>query len=460
MEKFFKYLHLTIFFPYPKVKQYNVKKYYKEEYRLMKIKKLSLIITLCVMTLFVSANAFAAGTNEVKSSETIAMIQNIEKANDIYTFDVLTEDQELSVLINKENINTIYNLDDYAIGDYVSFNNLNATDGIATTDNIRYITPLVTSGSIVFVPTQPVIEEPEADYGFDNDLEHGFEYTYGYSLLQSFNSQGLYVNANYFVRGILDIVSIDTEDLFTTDELQNFVTEYQQQYQNPDIEKKSDNGDVTSLDQINDLEKPEDLDNQFAYAYGYLIAAQFLTAGIPVDDFYFPQGVLDAAYGNESQLTQYQMDNAMRDFEQVFTERQNEALNQIKEKNLNDANAFLTANKDQNGVITLDSGVQYRVTTDGDSTETATADDEVTLNYELTLLDGTVIDSSYERGTPATFKLSQVIPGFSEAVMQMNPGDSIIAWIPADQGYGEDGNQNVEPNALLTFRIDLISINK
>lgn len=426
----------------------------------MKIKKLSLIITLCVMTLFVSANAFAAGTNEVKSSETIAMIQNIEKANDIYTFDVLTEDQELSVLINKENINTIYNLDDYAIGDYVSFNNLNATDGIATTDNIRYITPLVTSGSIVFVPTQPVIEEPEADYGFDNDLEHGFEYTYGYSLLQSFNSQGLYVNANYFVRGILDIVSIDTEDLFTTDELQNFVTEYQQQYQNPDIEKKSDNGDVTSLDQINDLEKPEDLDNQFAYAYGYLIAAQFLTAGIPVDDFYFPQGVLDAAYGNESQLTQYQMDNAMRDFEQVFTERQNEALNQIKEKNLNDANAFLTANKDQNGVITLDSGVQYRVTTDGDSTETATADDEVTLNYELTLLDGTVIDSSYERGTPATFKLSQVIPGFSEAVMQMNPGDSIIAWIPADQGYGEDGNQNVEPNALLTFRIDLISINK
>ncbi len=426
----------------------------------MKIKKLSLIITLCVMTLFVSANAFAAGTNEVKSSETIAMIQNIEKANDIYTFDVLTEDQELSVLINKENINTIYKLDDYAIGDYVSFNNLNVTDGIATTDNIRYITPLVTSGSIVFVPTQPVIEEPEADYGFDNDLEHGFEYTYGYSLLQSFNSQGLYVNANYFVRGILDIVSIDTEDLFTTAELQNFVTEYQQQYQNPDIEKKADNGDVTSLDQINDLEKPEDLDNEFAYAYGYLIAAQFLTAGIPVDDFYFPQGVLDAAYGNESQLTQYQMDNAMRDFEQVFTERQNEALNQIKEKNLNDANAFLSANKDQNGVITLDSGVQYRVTTDGDSTETATADDEVTLNYELSLLDGTVIDSSYERGTPATFKLSQVIPGFSEAVMQMNPGDSIIAWIPADQGYGEDGNQNVEPNALLTFRIDLISINK
>ncbi len=426
----------------------------------MKIKKLSLIITLCVMTLFVSANAFAAGTNEVKSSETIAMIQNIEKANDIYTFDVLTEDQELSVLINKENINTIYKLDDYAIGDYVSFNNLNVTDGIATTDNIRYITPLVTSGSIVFVPTQPVIEEPEADYGFDNDLEHGFEYTYGYSLLQSFNSQGLYVNANYFVRGILDIVSIDTEDLFTTTELQNFVTEYQQQYQNPDIEKKADNGDVTSLDQINDLEKPEDLDNEFAYAYGYLIAAQFLTAGIPVDDFYFPQGVLDAAYGNESQLTQYQMDNAMRDFEQVFTERQNEALNQIKEKNLNDANAFLSANKDQNGVITLDSGVQYRVTTDGDSTETATADDEVTLNYELSLLDGTVIDSSYERGTPATFKLSQVIPGFSEAVMQMNPGDSIIAWIPADQGYGEDGNQNVEPNALLTFRIDLISINK
>lgn len=426
----------------------------------MKIKKLSLITIICALSvLFVAPNVFASGTNEVKASETLAMIQNIDKTDDTYLFDVLTDSAELTVSIDKYNVKTIYNIDSYSIGDYVSFDNLDVNADQITSNNIRLITPYVTSGSISFVPIEAQFDIPDDDYGFDNVLEHGFNYAYGYSLMQSFNTQGLFVNANYFVRGILDVISIDTEDFFTIDELQGFVQDYNTKFQDPEIEKKSDNGSVTPLEEINNLDKPTDLDDQFAYAYGYLIAAQFVTSGIPVDNYYFTQGILDSAYNLDSQMSQYQMENAMRDFEKEYTAKQEEYLAQLKATNLNDAETFLEANKSQSGVITLDSGVQYRVLKEGEG-ENPTADSTVTLDYELSLLDGSVIDSSFERGTPATFSLTQVISGFSEAVMQMKPGSSIIAWLPPAVGYGEDGNQNIEPNSLLIFKIDLISINE
>ena len=149
----------------------------------------------------------------------------------------------------------------------------------------------------------------------------------------------------------------------------------------------------------------------------------------------------------------------MRDFEQILMAEQEEALNNIKTTNLEEANSFLAANAQQQGVVSLDSGVQYRVLSKGNGEVSPLAEEEVTIDYELTLLDGTVMDSSYARGNTATFKLTQVIPGFREAVMQMNEGDSIIAWVPPAVGYGEEGNQNIEPNSLLIFKIDLISIN-
>jgi FKBP-type peptidyl-prolyl cis-trans isomerase len=425
----------------------------------MKIKKLSLITVLCALSVIVTPNLFAAGTKEVKTTETLAMIQNIDVSDNVYTFEVLTDTDEISVLINKNNVDTIYNIDSYQIGDYVSFNNLDLSMDMATSDNIRYVTPYVTSGAIFFIPTEPEIAIPDDDYGFDNVLEHGFNYAYGYSLMESFNSQGLYVNANYFVRGILDVISVETEDFYTIAELQSFVQSYQEQFQNTEIPKKNENGNENSLEEIKALEQPTILDDQFAYAYGYLIAAQFVTSGIPVDDYYFTQGILDSAYSKESQMSEYQMQSAMRDFEAQYTAQQEELLNQIKEDNLNEAQAFLDANKDQDGITTLESGVQYRILTEG-AGDTPLAEDEVTIDYELSLLDGSIIDSSIQRGTFATFKLTQVIEGFRQAVMQMTPGESIIAWIPPELGYGEDGNQNIEPNSLLIFRIELISINK
>lgn len=426
----------------------------------MKIKKMPLVIALLSLSvLFVTPNLFAAGVKEVKSTETLAMIQSVDVENNVYKFDVLTDKDEITVTINKNTVDTVYNIDLYDIGDYVSFNNLDVTQSIIKSDNIRYVTPFITSGAIFFMPVEPAFEIPEDDYGFDNVLEHGFNYTYGYYLMESFNSQNLFINAHYFARGVLDILSIDEDDFYTIAELQSFVEEYQSRFTNPEIPQKTENGPVSSLEDVINLGKPSILDDQFAYAYGYLIAAQFLTTGIPVDTYYFPQGLLDAAYGRESQLTQYQMDSSMRDFEKQFAQKQEEFLNQIKENNLNQAQSFLDANIKQPGVVALDSGVQYKKLTTVESGDTPTLENEVTIHYELTLLDGKVIDSSYQRGNPATFKLTQVIAGFAEAVMQMKPGEALVAWLPPHLGYGEEGNQNIEPNSLLTFRIELISIN-
>lgn len=425
----------------------------------MKIKNFKLVTALFVLTLVIPS-VFAAGTKEIKSSETIAMIQDINSENGFYELNVLTDSEEINVYIDASDVETIYDIESYAIGDYITFDNLQIVEGMAVSTNIRYITPLITSGAIFFFPVEPDFDIPELDYGFDNVLEHSFNYTYGYALLMSFNSQGLYLNADYFARGVLDVVSLEDDDFYTVAELGDFVTQYQQNFANTEIPKKTENGAESTLEEVKNLEKPEILDNQFAYAYGYLVAAQFITSGIPIDNFYFPEGVLDAAYSKEPQISQYQMDSAMRDFEEILMAEQEEAYNAIKTQNLDDANAFLEANGSQEGVISLESGVQYRVLSKGNGSITPLAEEEVTIDYELTLLDGTVMDSSYARGNTATFKLTQVIPGFREAVMQMNEGDSIIAWVPPAVGYGEEGNQNIEPNSLLIFKIDLISINK
>jgi FKBP-type peptidyl-prolyl cis-trans isomerase len=426
----------------------------------MKIKKLSLIMALCAISVFVAPSVFASGTNEVKASATLAMIQNIDVNSNIYIFQVLTENEELAVYIDKNDVDTIYNLDSYRIGDYVSFNNIDKNAELILSDNIRYITPYITSGAIFFIPAEAEIETPDDDYGFDNVLEHGFNYTYGYSLMQSFNEQGLFLNANYLTRGVLDVISLETEDFFTLAELQTFVEAYQETFQNAEIPKKMENGPESTLDQIKALGLPTILDNQFAYAYGYLIAAQFVTSGIPVDEYYFTTGILDAAYQRDSQMSQYQMESAMRDFEKDFTQKQEVAITALKEENSNQTQTFLAANATQKGVTSLESGIQYRVVTEGDGSGSPLAEEEVTINYELSLLNGNIIDSSFQRGTPATFKLTQVIAGFREAVMQMSVGQSIIAWIPPQLGYGEEGNQNIAPNSLLIFRIDLLSINK
>lgn len=118
---------------------------------------------------------------------------------------------------------------------------------------------------------------------------------------------------------------------------------------------------------------------------------------------------------------------------------------------------YLEDNAKREGVITTESGLQYEVITAAEG-DKPTAKDTVTVHYTGTLVDGTVFDSSVERGEPATFPLNRVIPGWTEGVQLMSPGAKYKFYIPSDLGYGDTGAGSIPPHATLTFEVELISI--
>ncbi|MET0288737.1 MAG: FKBP-type peptidyl-prolyl cis-trans isomerase [Pseudoxanthomonas sp.] len=131
----------------------------------------------------------------------------------------------------------------------------------------------------------------------------------------------------------------------------------------------------------------------------------------------------------------------------------------VTEKNRTEGAAFLSKNKTEKGVITTPSGLQYTVLRQG-SGERPTASSRVRVNYEGKLLDGTVFDSSYQRGQPAEFPLNGVIAGWTEGLALMPVGSKFRFWIPSQLGYGSEGTQGgpIGPDATLTFDVELMGI--
>lgn len=123
---------------------------------------------------------------------------------------------------------------------------------------------------------------------------------------------------------------------------------------------------------------------------------------------------------------------------------------------------FMAENATREGVFTTESGLQYTIITDAEGDQHPTENDVVTVDYEGRLLDGQIFDSSYSRGTPATFGLNQVIAGWTEGLQLMTPGDKFTFWIPAELAYGANPPQGsiITPNAVLVFDVELHSINQ
>lgn len=127
--------------------------------------------------------------------------------------------------------------------------------------------------------------------------------------------------------------------------------------------------------------------------------------------------------------------------------------------NLAEAKAFMAKNATAEGVRSLPSGVQYKIVTSGPAGgEKPDGNDLVRVDYEGTLTDGTVFDSSFQRGVPAVFTLDTVVPGWSLVVQQMRPGDEWIVYIPPELGYGEEDKGEIPPNSALVFRLKLLDI--
>jgi FKBP-type peptidyl-prolyl cis-trans isomerase len=127
--------------------------------------------------------------------------------------------------------------------------------------------------------------------------------------------------------------------------------------------------------------------------------------------------------------------------------------------NLAAATSFLATNAKAPGVMTLPSGVQYKIVTTGpaDGPHPAPAD-EVKVNYEGKLLSGQVFDSSFARGAPADFPLGGLIPAWVEALQRMRPGDEWILYVPPTMGYGDKASGPIPPNSVLIFRIQLLGV--
>ena len=129
----------------------------------------------------------------------------------------------------------------------------------------------------------------------------------------------------------------------------------------------------------------------------------------------------------------------------------------LADLNLEKGKAFLSRNKDGEGVVSLESGLQYKVIKEGNGTSPL-ADDEVEVHYHGTLLDGQVFDSSIQRDEPAKFNVSGVIKGWTEVLQLMKTGAKWKVFIPSDLAYQERGNNSIGPNEMLTFEIELLGI--
>ena len=127
------------------------------------------------------------------------------------------------------------------------------------------------------------------------------------------------------------------------------------------------------------------------------------------------------------------------------------------EKSKAEGEAFLAQNKTAEGVVTTQSGLQYKVITEGQGA-TPTDDDKVKVHYTGTLLDGTKFDSSIDRGQPLEFPVTAVIPGWTEMLKLMKVGGKVIAWIPSDLAYGPRGNRAIPGNSVLKFEMELLDV--
>ncbi len=206
------------------------------------------------------------------------------------------------------------------------------------------------------------------------------------------------------------------------------------------------------------------MDNQnldrISYALGLSMGNNFRASGIKtinVKDF--ADGVAAVFEGAEPKMSYDEAKLEIKNFFEAMEAEQREAASKMGEVNEKAGKAFLAENGKRVEVKTTASGLQYEVLEEG-SGKQPTAQDQVTVHYTGKLIDGTVFDSSVERGQPATFGVTQVIPGWVEALQLMKEGAKWRLFIPSNLAYGPNGAGNViGPNSTLIFDVELIKVN-
>lgn len=193
--------------------------------------------------------------------------------------------------------------------------------------------------------------------------------------------------------------------------------------------------------------------DKLSYALGLSMGQNFKGSGVDklnADDF---ADALRAVYGEGTPAMTY--DEAKQVVQEYFTNLQAKA----GEMNAKAGKEYLANNAKEEGVKVTESGLQYLVVKEGNGKKPGT-NDVVTVHYTGRLIDGTVFDSSVERGEPATFAVGQVIPGWVEGLQLMSEGSAYRLFIPSELAYGEHGTGPIQPNSTLIFDVQLLKVGK
>jgi FKBP-type peptidyl-prolyl cis-trans isomerase FklB len=200
---------------------------------------------------------------------------------------------------------------------------------------------------------------------------------------------------------------------------------------------------------------------KFSYAIGMKtgqrMAESFNKQSVPFDPALLARGLKDGLAGGKTALTDDEAQAAIKAVQDEVGKQQQAKMQEAGAANKKEGETFLAANKSKEGVVALPSGLQYKILKAGTGPK-PTATDSVVCNYQGTFINGKEFDSSYKRGQPATFPVTGVIKGWTEALQLMPVGSKWQLFIPSDLAYGDAGRPGIEPSSTLVFEVELLSI--
>jgi FKBP-type peptidyl-prolyl cis-trans isomerase FklB len=200
---------------------------------------------------------------------------------------------------------------------------------------------------------------------------------------------------------------------------------------------------------------------KFSYAIGMKtgqrMAESFNKQSVPFDPALLARGLKDGLAGGKTALTDDEAQAAIKAVQDEVGKQQQAKMQEAGAANKKEGETFLAANKSKEGVVALPSGLQYKILKEGTGAK-PTASDSVVCNYKGTFINGKEFDSSYKRGQPATFPVTGVIKGWTEALQLMPVGSKWQLFIPSDLAYGDAGRPGIEPSSTLVFEVELLSI--
>ena len=197
---------------------------------------------------------------------------------------------------------------------------------------------------------------------------------------------------------------------------------------------------------------------KLSYAMGMDLGGQLKANSVDIDTTLFIEGLRAALAGGKTLLTDAEAKAAISKLQMAMVSKQAAVAKAVGDKNKAEGDAFLAANKAKPGVVTLPSGLQYKILTAGTGKK-PTAADTVVCQYRGALINGKEFDSSYKRGEPAAFPVGKVIKGWTEVLQLMPVGSKWQVCIPSNLAYAERGSgADIGPNATLIFEIELVAI--